>query len=97
MLVHLRNWNKINMKVSHKLCKLVAWTKLRIAKVPFEQEVWRIHLMERDSVHAQQCERFSKKIDGILRKKEVVTSRVLLQDLKGVLTSSNDFKKGAEK
>ena len=85
MLVHLRNWNKINMKVSHMFSKLVARTKLRMAKNTFDREVWRIHLMERDSVHAQQCERFSKKTDGILRKKEVVTSRVLLQDLKGVI------------
>ena len=68
-----------------------------MAKITFDREVWQIHLMERDSVCAQQCERFSKRIDEILRKKEVVTSRVLLQDLKGILTSSNDLKKVAEK
>ena len=53
--------------------------------------------MERDIVRVQQCERFSRRIDGILRKKEVITSKELLQDLKGVLTSSADLKKEADK
>ena len=80
------------MRVSHMLRKLVSMTKLRMAKVTFEREVQRIHLLERDSVISRQCEQFKRRMEGILRKKDRVVSKEQFKDLDGILTSDSDLK-----